>query len=41
MADVEFQDNALALKPKVVDWNMPLYFYDYLRSGSMTSARGW
>ena len=41
MADVEFQDKALAKGPKVVDWNMPLYFYDYMRQGSMTDKRGW
>lgn len=41
MADVEFQDLALSKNPKVVDWDMPLYFYDYMRQGSMTSERGW
>jgi glycosyltransferase involved in cell wall biosynthesis len=41
MADVEFQDMALAKKPKIVDWDMPLYYYNYMRPGSMTSKRGW
>lgn len=41
MADVEFQDKALAKGPKIVEWNMPLYYYDYMRPGSMTHKRGW
>ena len=41
MSDVEFQDKALAKNPKIVDWDMPLYYYDYLRPGSMTNKRGW
>lgn len=41
MADVEFQDTALAMNPKIVEWDMPLYYYDYMREGSMTSQRGW
>ena len=41
MADVEFQDKALSKNPKIVDWDMPLYYYDYMRKGSMTDKRGW
>lgn len=41
MADVEFQDLALSKEPKIVEWNMPLYYYNYLRPGSMTHKRGW
>ena len=41
MADVEFQEMAWEKKPKMVDWNMPLYYYDYMRPGSMTDKRGW
>ena len=41
MADVEFQDVALSMNPKVVEWDMPLYYYDYMREGSMTFRRGW
>jgi len=41
MGDVEYQDKALAKNPKIVEWNMPLYYYDYLRPGSMTHKRGW
>ena len=41
MADVEFQDVALSMNPKVVEWDMPLYYYDYMREGSMTFTRGW
>ena len=41
MADVEFQDTALSKNPRIVEWDMPLYYYDYMRPGSMTSKRGW
>ena len=41
MADVEFQDIALAKHPKITEWDMPLYYYDYMRPGSMTDKRGW
>lgn len=41
MADVEFQDKALAKEPKIVEWNMPLYYYNYMRPGSMSDKRGW
>lgn len=41
MADVEFQDIALAKHPKIIEWNMPCYYYDYMRPGSMTDERGW
>ena len=41
MADVEFQNVALSKNPRIVEWDMPLYYYDYMRPGSMTSKRGW
>ena len=41
MADVEFQDKALAEEPRIVEWNMPLYYYNYMRPGSMSDKRGW
>lgn len=39
-ADVEFQDKALSKDPKIVEWNMPLYYYNYMRPGSMSDHRG-
>lgn len=39
-ADVEFQDKALAKNPTIVEWNMPLYYYNYMRPGSMSDKRG-
>ena len=41
MGDVEYQDKALAKNPRIVEWDMPLYYYDYMRPGSMTDKRGW
>ena len=41
MADVEFQDEAKAQNPYIVEWNMPLYYYNYMRKGSMSDKRGW
>lgn len=41
MADVDFQEKALAEEPKIVEWNMPLYYYNYMRPGSMSHKRGW
>ena len=38
--DVEFQDKALAKNPKIVEWDNPLYYYDYMRPGSMSDKRG-
>lgn len=39
-SDVEFQDKALAKNPTIVEWNMPLYYYNYMRKGSMSDKRG-
>ena len=38
--DVEFQEKALAKNPQIVEWNMPLYYYNYMRTGSMSDRRG-
>lgn len=38
--DVEFQEKALAKNPKIVEWDMPLYYYNYMRPGSMSDKRG-
>lgn len=39
-SDVEFQNMALARNPKIVEWNMPLYYYNYMRKDSMSDKRG-
>ena len=39
-SDVEFQDMALAKNPRIVEWDMPLYYYNYMRKGSMSDKRG-
>lgn len=38
--DVEFQEKALAKNPKIVEWDMPLYYYNYMRPDSMSDKRG-
>lgn len=38
--DVEFQEKALSLNPKIVEWDMPMYYYNYMRKGSMSDKRG-
>jgi len=38
--DVEFQEKALSDNPRIVEWNMPLYYYNYMRPGSMSDKRG-
>lgn len=37
--DALFQANAMSRQPKVVDWDMPLYYYNYLRTGSISETR--
>ena len=38
--DVEFQEKALQNNPKIVEWDMPMYYYNYMRKGSMSDKRG-
>lgn len=38
--DVEFQNKALSMNPRIVEWNMPMYYYNYMRPGSMSDKRG-
>ena len=33
--DVDFHYAVWAKRPKIVDWDMPMYYYNYLRSGSL------
>lgn len=38
-SDVDFTNEIFSKKPRIVDWDMPLYYYNYLREGSYESAR--
>ena len=38
-SDVGFTTRILAKNPRIVDWDMPLYYYNYLRDGSYESKR--
>lgn len=35
-SDVDFHNSVFAKHPRVVDWDMPMYYYDYMRKGSQT-----
>lgn len=35
-SDLEFTNEMLALRPLIADVNLPLYYYNYLRKGSLT-----
>lgn len=41
MGDVEFQNKALENNPRVVVWDNPLYYYEYMRPGSMSDKKGF
>ena len=36
VSDVQFHRRAFAKNPRVVDWDMPMYYYNYLRKGSIS-----
>jgi len=36
VSDVQFHRQAMAKKPKILDWDMPMYYYNYLRPGSIS-----
>lgn len=36
ISDVQFHNQVFDKKPKVLDWDMPMYYYNYLRIGSQT-----
>jgi len=38
--DVDFQREAMKKNPKIIDWDMPLYYYNYMRKGSISEMRG-
>lgn len=35
-SDVDFNNGMMAKKPKMLDWDMPMYYYNYLRPGSIS-----
>ncbi len=37
--DAEFQYRALKLKPKIVEWDKLMYYYNYMRKGCVTEER--
>ena len=38
-SDVDFTKEILAKRPRIIEWDMPLYYYNYLREGSYESKR--
>lgn len=36
VSDVTFHKQVFAKNPRVVDWDMPMYYYNYLRPGSIS-----
>ena len=37
--DARFQATAMTLNPNIVDYDMPMYYYNYMREGSISEAR--
>ena len=37
--DAVFQSRAMAMRPNIVDWDMPMYYYNYGREGSISQTR--
>lgn len=35
-SDVDFDRRVFAKRPRVLDWDMPMYYYNYLREGSIS-----
>lgn len=42
-SDVYFHKEAFKKQPKVLDWDMPMYYYNFMRDGSITAnmRKGW
>lgn len=36
VSDVQFHRQAMSKKPRILDWDMPMYYYNYLRKGSIS-----
>lgn len=36
LSDVSWNDRMMSKKPRIRDWDMPLYYYNYLRQGSQS-----
>lgn len=39
-SDVDFNDEMMRKHPRMVDWDMPMYYYNYLRPGSISAGCG-
>ena len=37
-SDVDFNRSMMAKKPRIYDWDMPMYYYNYMRPGSITET---
>ena len=35
-SDVDFHRAMMAKQPKIIDWDMPLYYYNFMREGSIS-----
>ena len=36
VSDVQFDKQAMSKKPKLIEWDMPIYYYNYMREGSIS-----
>lgn len=40
ISDVTFHRQVFAKNPRILDWDMPMYYYNYLRKGSISQMDG-
>ena len=40
ISDVTFYNEVMVRCPRILDWDMPMYYYNYLREGSMSQIDG-
>lgn len=40
ISDVTFYNEVMARCPRILDWDMPMYYYNYLREGSISQIDG-
>lgn len=40
LSDVDFHSAMMAKKPKIAYWDMPMYYYNYMREGSISWKNG-
>ena len=38
-SDVDFHFGVMKKNPKILDWDMPMYYYNYMRKGSITEKQ--